>query len=323
MGLPEILFLLASGFGYGSNVVVWFRGCYRVGLGAGGIALLRYTAKRHYDITNYLSDLTNLLPVRSISYLLLFVFALLYIPTTASAQDLDQEGEYGVDWGGYLFGLKGGLSLGNQDWTGIETELLLGYHGDLFFESIPAQGRFSFYGQLGYHTRGSKISRRRGTLLSGNQITLPSDDFRFYNVSLGLGAKSIFNYSRLGDFYYLLGLRVDYNVETNLGDYDILDQTQGTSFRLNYPLDSPDFIRDITYGASFGGGVLFPISPKMGGFVELQGHPDFSFQYESGPINGVIDGSGTPRTIGARAIRNFTIEISFGLRFLRKWTYVD
>jgi hypothetical protein len=261
--------------------------------------------------------------VRHLIHLLLFVFTLCSLPTVVSAQNLDQEGEYGVDWGGYLFGLKGGLSLGNQDWTGLETELLLGYHGDLYFESIPAQERFSFYGQLGYHTRGSKISRRRWTLLSGNQITLPSDDFRFYNVSLGLGAKSIFTYSRLGDFYYLLGLRLDYNIGTNLSDYDIRDQTQGTSFRQNYPLDSPDLIKDITYGASFGAGVLFPISPKIGGFVELQGHPDFSLQYESGPINGVIDGSGTPRTIGARAIRNFTIELSFGLRFLRKWTYVD
>ncbi|TXF87680.1 hypothetical protein FUA23_17875 [Neolewinella aurantiaca] len=261
--------------------------------------------------------------MRRISSTLFFVFALFLPFNLATAQDLDQEGEYGIDWGGYLFGVKGGLSLGNQDWSGLETELLIGYHGDLYFESIPSQGRFSFYGQLGYHTRGSKISRRRGITFNGGQVTLPSDDFRFYNVSLGLGAKSVFGYSRLGDFYYILGLRADYNVKTNLSDYDILEQTAGTSFRLNYPLDSPDFIKDITYGASFGAGVLFPISEKLGGTVELQGHPDFSFQYESGEIDNVIDGSGTLRTLPARAIRNFTIEISFGLRFLRKWTYVD
>lgn len=261
--------------------------------------------------------------MRRITYLLLLVFALFSIPATMSAQDLEQEGEYGVDWGGYLFGLKGGLSLGNQDWSGLETELLLGYHGDLYFESVPSQGRFSFYGQLGYHTRGSKISRRRGLTFNGNQVTLPGEDFRFYNVSLGIGAKSVFGYSRFGDLYYVLGLRADYNLSTNLSDYNILEQTAGASFRLNYPLDSPDFIKDITYGASFGAGVLFPISEKIGGTLEIQGHPDFSFQYESGEINNVIDGSGTLRTLPARAIRNFTIEISFGLRFLRKWTYVD
>jgi len=273
--------------------------------------------------TAYLSDVTNLHPVRRSSYLLLFIFTLFVIPTALSAQNLEQEGEYGVDWGGYLFGLKGGLSLGNQDWSGLETELLLGYHGDLYLETVPAQGRFSFYGQLGYHTRGSRISRRRGLLFNGNQVTLPSEDFRFYNVSLGIGAKSVFGYSQLGDFYYILGLRADYNLGTNLSDYNILEQTNGGSFRLNFPLDSPDFIKDITYGASFGAGILFPISEKIGGVVELQGHPDFSFQYESGEIGNVIDGTGTPRTLPARAIRNFTIEISFGLRFLRKWTYVD
>lgn len=251
----------------------------------------------------------------------LFVFLLL--PASIPAQDLEQEGEYGVDWGGYLFGLKGGLSLGNQDWSGLETELLLGYHGDLYVESVPSQGRFSFYGQLGYHTRGSKISRRRGNLFNGGQVTLPSEDFRFYNISLGFGAKSVFNYSQLGDFYYILGLRGDYNLGTNLGEYNILEQTNGSSFRLNFPLDSPDFIKDITYGASFGAGVLFPISEKIGGTLELQAHPDFSFQYESGEISNVIDGTGTPRTLPARAIRNFTIELTFGLRFLRKWTYVD
>ena len=261
--------------------------------------------------------------MRRPSNFLIFVFALLLSPLLTSAQDLEQEGEYGVDWGGYLFGVKGGLSLGNQDWSGLETELLLGYHGDLYLESVPAQGRFSFYGQLGYHTRGSRISRRRGNLFNGGQVVLPSEDFRFYNVSLGLGAKSVFGYSQFGDFYYSLGLRLDYNLSTNLSDYNILDQTNGTSFRLNFPLDSPDFIKDITYGASFGAGILFPISEKMGGTLELQAHPDFSFQYESGQIGGVIDGSGTPRTLPARAIRNFTIELSFGLRFLRKWTYVD
>jgi len=261
--------------------------------------------------------------VRRCSYLLFFVVTLFSFSAALSAQDLEQEGEYGVDWGGYLFGMKGGLSLGSQDWSGLETELLLGYHGALFLETVPAQGRFSFYGQLGYHTRGSRVSRRRGNLFNGGQVVLPSEDFRFYNVSLGLGAKSVFSYSQLGDFYYILGLRADYNLSTNLGDYDILDQTNGVAFRLNFPLDSPDFIRDITYGATFGAGVLFPISEKMGGFVELQAQPDFSLQYESGEIGGVIDGTGTPRTLPARAIRNFTIELSFGLRFLRKWTYVD
>lgn len=258
------------------------------------------------------------------SHLLLFVFSALFTITGLSAQDLEQEGEYGVDWGGYLFGIKGGPSLGNQDWSGLETELLLGYHGDLYLETIPAQGRFSFYGQAGYHVRGSRISRRRAFTFDGNRVTLPADDFRFQNVSLGFGAKSVFSYTSFADLYYVLGLRGDYNLSTNLGEYDQLEGSFGIGFRANYPIDSPDFINKFTYGATFGAGALIPISEKIGGIVEITAHPDFNFQYNQGPINNVIDpfGAGN-RTIGARAIRNFTIEISFGLRFLRKWTYVD
>jgi len=267
----------------------------------------------------------NFLSVTGIRYILPLCFlCLLFSSYGLSAQDLEQDGEYGVDWGGYLFGLKGGLSLGQQDWSGLETEFLLGYHGALFLESIPASGRFSLYAQLGYHLRGSRISRRRGITFGGSQVTLPADDFRFQNVSLGLGAKSVFSYARFADLYYVLGLRAEYNLNTNLSEYDQLEGSFGLSFRANYPIDSPTFINQFTYGATFGAGALIPISDKIGGFVEITAHPDLNFQYNQGPIPNVIDpfGAGN-RTIPERQIRNFTIELSVGIRFLRKWTYVD
>ena len=249
-----------------------------------------------------------------------------FLPTgpRVAAQDFEDFGEYGVDWGGYLFGVKGGLSLGNQDWSGLETEFLTGFHGALYLETIPAGGRFSFYGQLGYHTRGSKISRRRAFTFGGNRITLPSDDFRFQNISLGFGGKSVVAYTRFADLYYSLGLRAEYSISNNLGEYDQLATTTTAAFRLNYPFDSPDFINEFVYGASFGGGALFPLGETTAGFIELTAHPDFSLQYNQGPIENVIDPftSGT-RTIGPRMIRNFTIELSVGVRFLRKWEYID
>ena len=244
--------------------------------------------------------------------------------TCARAQLLDQEGTYGEDWGGYLYGFKGGLSLGNQDWTGLETELLLGYHADLYYETIPSQGRFSFFGQAGVHTRGSRISRRRGFTFNGLGVTLPADDFRFTNLSLAIGAKSVFAYTRFGDAYYLLGLRADYSVGNNLGEYDQLENSVGVAFRLNYPFDQPDFINELTYGAIFGVGTHFPVADKIGGFVEVSGSPDFSFQYNQPPLDNIIDPfGGPPRTIGQRMIRNFTIEVSFGIRFLRRYEYID
>lgn len=252
------------------------------------------------------------------------LFLLSMLSTGVSAQNFDEYGVYGEDWGGYLFGLKGGLSLGNQDWSGLETEFVSGLHGALYLESIPSNGRFSFFGQLGYHTRGSKISRRRALTFGGNQVTLPADDFRFQNVSLGIGAKSVVAYSRLADLYYLVGLRVEYSVSNNLGEYDQLSTTTSRLFRLNYPFDSPDFINEVTYGATFGAGALFPILDKVAGFIELSAQPDLNFQYNSPPIENVIDpfSSGT-RTIQERMIRNFTIELSVGIRFLRKWDYID
>ncbi|WP_020569356.1 hypothetical protein [Neolewinella persica] len=243
------------------------------------------------------------------------------------AQDLEQEGEYGVDWGGYLFGIKGGPSLGNQDWSGLETELLLAYHGALYYETIPAQGRFSFFGQLGYHVRGSKISRRRGFTFNGGQVTLPADDFRFQNVSAAIGGKSVFAYTRAADIYYVLGLRVDYTLSNNLSEYNDLSNSVSAAFRLNYPIEVEEptrSVRPIMAGAIFGAGALIPISDKTSGFIEITANPDFTFQYNQGPIENVIDPfGGAPRTIGARQIRNFTIEISFGLRFMRKWKYVN
>lgn len=248
----------------------------------------------------------------------------LFVSSFLSAQSLEQPGTYGEDWGGYLFGLKGGASFGNQDWSGLETEFRIGYHAALFLESIPASGRFSFYGQFGYHQRGSRISRRRGFLFDGRAIVLPADAFRFDNLSLGVGARSVVAYTRTADLYYSLGLRLEYTLTNNLSDYDQLAGTTSIAFRANYPIDSPDFVNRLTYGASAGGGALFRLNDRIGAFVELTAHPDISLQYNQGPIPDVINpfGAGN-RTIPARMIRNFTLELSVGLRFLRSWRYVD
>jgi hypothetical protein len=54
------------------------------------------------------------------------LFLLFILPLSLGAQNLQQEGEYGIDWGGYLFGFKGGASLGNQDWTGLRNRITAG-----------------------------------------------------------------------------------------------------------------------------------------------------------------------------------------------------
>ncbi len=253
----------------------------------------------------------------------LFLFCLL--PLFSFAQLLEEEGLYGEDWGGYFFGLRGGLSLGSQDWSDIETELNFGFHGDLFLETLPVNSTFSFWGQLGYHQRGSRISRRRVFDLQNNPYRLPADNFLFNNLSLGIGGKQVVAYTHLADLYYLIGVRAEYTLSTNLGEYDRLSTNQGgIQFRQNYPIDDYEFINRLTYGVTFGGGANFLLSDALSGFVELAAQPDLSFQYNQGAINNVLNPGGPGNTtIGERAIRNFSIELSVGIRFLRKWTYVD
>ena len=254
-----------------------------------------------------------------------FLFLLCCLPCLVHAQLIDEEGTYKDDWGGYFFGVRGGLSLSSQDWSNIETELGLGLHGDLFIETIPVDNTFSFWGQVGYHQRGSRISRRRILSFTGNQrITLPADKFVFNNLVLSIGGKQIVKYSRLADLYYLIGVRAEYNVSTNLSDYDQLTASQGIQFRNSYPIDSYEFINRFTYGVTAGGGANFLLGEKMSAFVEVTAQPDLNFQYNQGTIDNVVNpGTSGNTSIGEQAIRNFTIEVSVGLRLLRKWTYTD
>ncbi|MBB4078590.1 hypothetical protein GGR28_001203 [Lewinella aquimaris] len=245
-------------------------------------------------------------------------------PLFLTAQLIDEAGTYGEDWGGYFFGVRGGLSLGSQDWSNIETELNPGFHIDGFLETIPSRSTFSFWGQAGYHQRGSRISRQRVFTFQGNQIRLPANSFVFNNLSVAIGGKQVVKYARLADLYYLLGLRAEYNLSTNLSEYDQLSNSQGVNYGLNFPIDSYDFINRFTYGVTVGGGASFPLSEAIGGFVEISAQPDLSFQYKQGTISNVINpGGGGNTSIGERAIRNFNIELSVGLRFLRKWYYLD
>lgn len=224
---------------------------------------------------------------------------------------------------GYFFGLKGGLTVGTQQWQSLDRDPLLKYHGIAFIESIAEENAFGVFAQAGYHLKGSAIRNRLfQNQLNGGYFKAPAYEFIFKNASLTLGAKQKFEMGATGKWFYLMGVRGDYNLGTNLAQFRRFIE-QNPAFAI-FPIDEPEFIRDITYGITMGGGLEFPFSEFIGMVFEFTINPDFSYQYVQPAIPNVQDPfTGTNRTIPQRQIRNLTLELTLGIRFLRKVEYID
>ena len=217
----------------------------------------------------------------------------------------------------FAFGVKGGLSIGQQNWDGAGTfnnSLLFKYHGAVYIETLPADTTSVLFAQLGYHVRGSAFRYRNSTGydLAGNLVAIPgfTQEFQFNNVALILGAK---RRGVLGNehAYYSLGLRAEYTVSTNL---DLPAQY------ISYAYSSPvkDFVNNFNYGVSVAGGYEFPFSDLIGGFVELSVHPDISKQYFRPPFTAYDPFQKQNIQIAQQEIRNISIELSVGFRFIRR-----
>ncbi|MCB0632421.1 MAG: outer membrane beta-barrel protein [Saprospiraceae bacterium] len=218
------------------------------------------------------------------------------------------------------FGVKGGLTVGVQQWGGFEQDPLLKYHGIAFIESYDPDEPFAVFAQLGYHQKGSAIRNRNYRDLSGTGfIRPPAREFIFNNLSLTLGAKQKFPLSGSTQWYWLLGVRGDYTLDTNLDEYNEINLVYPI-----YPLDSDLFIRDFNYGITFGAGIDFPIADLIGILLEFSVSPDLSYQYVQPAVGNVVDPyTGGTRVINERRIRNMVFEVTLGFRFLRLVEYVD
>lgn len=221
------------------------------------------------------------------------------------------------------FVFKGGLSIGTQKWdNSIDKELLFRYHVALAVESINNENdRSSLYAQIGYHVKGSASRYRyfnfNNPSILGNQFT---QTFQFRNIALQLGAKQRFPLGTgTAKSYYFGGLRGEYNLSSNLGQLNISTVCNPGSL----PLKGGE--QKFLFGFSIGGGLELVLSELVGAQLELSVHPDVTPQYRQGLIPGVIDqcNPGNTITIPERRIRNTTIEISLGLRLLRKVVYED
>ena len=236
---------------------------------------------------------------------LLFIFINILNQTTTYSQS------------SFAFGVKGGLSIGQQSWNSNATynnSLLFKYHGAAFIETLGRDTTSVLYAQLGYHVRGSafRFQNSSGYDVSGNPINIAAytQEFQFNNVSLQIGAK---RRGVLGSehAYYSIGLRAEYTVSTNL---------QLPPLYVAYAYSSPvaNFVNKFNYGVSVAGGYEFPFSELVGGFVELSVHPDISKQYFRPPFTAYDPFQRVNVDVPQQDIRNISIELSIGFRFLRK-----
>lgn len=221
---------------------------------------------------------------------------------------------------GSYFGVKGGLTMGTQQWNNYSRDPLFKYHGIVFIESLEETGQFGVFAQAGFHQKGSAIRFQTGSTIGGNDYRPPADEFIFNNISLTLGMKKKEDLSVSSRWFYLFGLRGDYTVSTNLDEYNSEEQV----FRAFYPFDA--FVNKWMLGMTVGGGIDFDLGAYVGGFLEFTVNPDLTFQYnqrQSFNVTNPFNPTGPPTRVGERQIRNVTFEITLGIRFLREVIYVD
>lgn len=242
----------------------------------------------------------------------LFILLAFALQNISSAQIKTEENSSGFAWG-----IKGGLTIGTQKWNGSDRSPLFRYHGVAFIESIR-NPKSAFYAQAGYHIRGS--ATRFGPYqdpFTGQLRSGFTDGYQFRNAALSVGVKQKFEFKENIKYYYGFGLRGEYTINTNL-------QKSGDVYSLYFPIDDPNTVRRFNGGMDFIGGFEMKFSETIGGILQFTISPDVTKQYFQLAIPNIRDPySGQNTTIPAQDIRNLSLEISLGIRFLRKVIYVD
>lgn len=228
-----------------------------------------------------------------------------------------------LDAQSYAFGLKGGLLAGTQQWEGQDRSLMFKGHGVIFIESAEEESDYSVYAEAGIHQRGSARRNLRFVDPNGNLFNAPSEEYIFNNVSLTLGAKDKRYLTDDAFFYYGLGVRVEYTVGTNLDIFrERFENIYGPNVLIGYPID--EFVRKWNYGITVLGGLEWHWTEFIAGVAELRVSPDFSSQYLQPPIGNAYDPvTGNTRSYNEQKAYNISIELSVGMRFLRKIIYID
>jgi hypothetical protein len=215
------------------------------------------------------------------------------------------------------FIIKGGATIGTQKWdNSFDGQPLVRYNGAFAIETQSEEEEYAaFFTEIGYHVKGS--STRSRFLFQGGGIQNFQQHFIFNNLSLLLGAKQKKVLDANKKYYYLYGLRGDYTLSTNIDEL-----TQANQYvYINNPLMGG--VQRWMFGLTVGGGLEINFRELIGAQIELTLNPDITPQYRQGPINNVIVPSLGTVNIPERRIRNTTVELTVGLRLLRKVIYED
>ena len=205
----------------------------------------------------------------------------------------------------YYYGIKGGIGLNMQKWNSFERDILFTPLVDLYVESHDDPVN-KMYGSLGFHTRGSAV---RGF---GFQSF---NSYRFNNISLEGGFKQMLSVTKKYNPYYMVAGRLEYTVSTNLGG-------NSTQFSVLNLVDD-NFVNKFNYGLTIGGGFEFNWDDTKVIFIEASINPDASKQYDQ-PSTAVITNPNpspfnpsTTITIRPQEVRNVSLELKVGIKFLR------
>jgi hypothetical protein len=218
----------------------------------------------------------------------------------------------------FVFGFKGGPVIATQNWSNFQRDPLFDLHGIAFIETWAEDSPNILFAQIGYHARGSSL--RQIFVNPATGFIPQTRSFRFRNLALTVGAKKKLSMGTWSPFY-TVGLRGEYTVSTNLDEFVDQNFTSRTAYPLN------EFVRKFNYGIYVGGGTEFAINDLIGVVMELSVNPDLSRQYFQPPLTNVynpnpFNGQSTIN-LSEREIRNVTLELTFGFRFLRQVVYYD
>lgn len=224
------------------------------------------------------------------------------MPQSVHAQ-FDDEEEDIYDWATVYYGVKGGIGLNNQNWErGVTTGLLFTPCIDIFAETYDPGSLSRLYAQIGYHQRGSALGafglRRVAT-------------YRYNNLVAEVGGRRQAFEGEIYTGYYLLGLRAEYTMASNVGESQSL-----------FNLTDQAYLRRLNYGATVGGGFEYDLGDGTAVFLEVTFNPDLSAQYDQ-PVNLIFPNPNAGQsqnqfvTIPAQRVRNYSLEVKVGYKWLR------